>query len=76
MQTSLWSRFQQILPVSNIIIGSVTAHNADGTSSVTTAEGYSIRPIGTTVAVTLKCYVRDGRIIGQAPSLPVLNATV
>lgn len=76
MQTSLWGRFNQILPVRNIIIGSVTALNGDGTSTVITPEGFTYRVRGQSVAPGLKAYIRDGRIQGVAPSLPVTNVTV
>lgn len=61
--------FKKLLPESPLAIVTVTTVNADGTSTVLTMGGGSMRVIGTSVPATNKAYVQDGRIIGQAPSL-------
>jgi hypothetical protein len=61
--------FKKLLPQIPLVIVTVTAVNADGTSTVTTMGGGSMRVIGTSVAAPNKAYVQDGKIVGQAPSL-------
>lgn len=68
--------FRELLPESPLIIGTVAAHNPDGTSDVTTLAGGTIRVRGQTVAPGLKAFVRNGLIEGQAPDLPSFNLTV
>ncbi len=70
MATNLWARFRRLLPGNPMIIVTVASVNSDGTSTVITAGGGAMRVLGTGVSAGLKAYVKDGAIVGTAPSLP------
>jgi hypothetical protein len=61
--------FKTLLPQIPLVIVTVETVNADGTSTVTTMGGGSMRVIGTSVPATNKAYVQDGKIVGQASTL-------
>lgn len=69
---NLWRRFRDLLPADPLLIGTVAAHHADGTSSITLPDGSLIRARGTSVAVGSSAYVRGGAVEGEAPALPVV----
>ena len=56
----------------------MTAHNADGTSSLVTADGYSLRAWGQLDGLVppYNAFVRDGKLEAPAPNLPLLQLTV
>ncbi len=66
-----WSRFEALVPLAPTLVGTVSAHNADGTSAVTLPGGGQITAEGQTVAVGLQAYIKEGRVVGEAPSLPI-----
>lgn len=81
MSTNLYQRLRAILPPSPTLIAEVLAHNADGTSTLrlptglgqdTYAVGVAVGAVftarGTSVAVGLYAYVRDGVVQAQAPA--------
>jgi len=76
MLVDVWKRFEGLLPSQTVTIATVAAINTDGTSSLTTPEGGTLRAIGTSVGVGANVYVQFGRIIGPAPSLTPYNITV
>lgn len=76
MQTDLWRRFQGLGPSTTTLVATVTAHNPDGTSTLQTPEGFPLRAKGREVDVGHVAYVQDGRVVGEAASLPPLNLTV
>lgn len=76
MQVDLWQRFRGLGPSTTTLVANVTAHNPDGTSTLLTPEGYPLRAIGREVPVGAVAYVREGRVVGEAAALPVLNLTV
>lgn len=76
MQVELWQRFRGLGPSTTTLVATVTAHNADGTSTLQTPEGYGLRAIGREVPVGAVAYVREGRVLGEAAALPVLNLTI
>lgn len=53
----------------------VSAVNADGTVTASSASGHTIRAIGT-VTVGDHVYVQDGRVLGTAPDLPFVEIEV
>ncbi|MDP5206338.1 hypothetical protein [Alishewanella sp. SMS8] len=57
-------------------IGTVTSHNADGTSSVQLLSGAFVTVLGQSVAVSSRAYIEGGRVIGQAASLPFFNIDI
>ncbi len=78
MQIDLWNGFRGLLPGSPRILGTVTAHNADGTSSLTTADGSSMRAWGQLDGATppYNAFVRDGTVEAAAPNLTLLELDV
>jgi hypothetical protein len=53
----------------------VSAVNADGTVTASSASGHTIRAIGT-ATVGDHVYVQDGRVLGTAPDLPFVEIEV
>lgn len=53
----------------------VSAVNADGTVTASSASGHTIRAIGT-ATVGDHIYVQDGRVLGTAPDLPFVEIEV
>lgn len=76
MLIDVWKRFEGLLPSQAVTIATVSAVNTDGTSSLTTPEGGTLRALGTSVGVGANVYVQGGRILGPAPTLPTYNLTV
>ena len=77
MRTDLWSQFGGIVAGSPRIIATVHAHNADGTSSVQTFEGGSMRALGQlSQPPPYNAWIQDGRVIDGAPNLPLVALTV
>lgn len=76
MPRNPWSRFRQLTAGPPLLVGEVTAHNTDGTSTIQTPDGGTLRVQGQGVAVGNNAYYRDGRIEGDAPSLSVIEVTV
>jgi hypothetical protein len=74
--TNPWSKFQSLIEGSPVLIGDVTAHNGDGTSTLTMPGGGALRAMGQGVAVGSKAFVRDNQIAGGAPNLPTFNLEV
>lgn len=69
MATNLWEKFKGIIPDSPRLVVTVSLHNSDGTSTVTTASGGTMRVLGTTVLAGGKAYVQGGVLLGAAPSV-------
>lgn len=76
MLIDVWKRFEGLLPSQSVTIATVEAINTDGTSSLVTPEGGTLRAIGTSVGVGANVYVQGGRIIGPAPTLPTYDLSV
>ncbi|MFB2669998.1 hypothetical protein ACE02U_14610 [Shewanella xiamenensis] len=53
----------------------VSAVNADGTVTASSASGHTIRAIGT-ATVGDHIYVQDGRVLGSAPDLPFVEIDI
>ncbi|MEL4248570.1 hypothetical protein [Shewanella xiamenensis] len=53
----------------------VSAVNADGTVTASSASGHTIRAIGT-ATVGDHIYVQDGMVLGTAPDLPFVEIEV
>jgi hypothetical protein len=70
---NVWKQLLGTLPQSRLIKGNVTAANADGSYTIATSDGATIRARpqpGKTWAVLDGVFVRDGVIVDQAPALP------
>jgi len=76
MASNLYARFARLLPAEQLLIGTVTAHNADGTSTVTLPGGGELRARGQTVAVGSKAFLQGGEITGEAPDLTAYEVEV
>ena len=66
---NLWHAFRHLTGPEPLRVGTVTAHNSDGTSSLTDAHNRAFRAQGQDVAIGNKAFVKDGRIQGEAPNL-------
>lgn len=78
MRTDLWSQFGDLAAPPAKYLATVTAHNADGTASITTPEGYETRVLGRVDGLTLpyNAWVQAGRIIDPAPAFPLVNSEI
>lgn len=77
MATNLWDNFKDLLPTRRRIVGTVTAHNPDGTSSFELIGGASTRVRGQLSATPpYRAFVVDGALDGPAPNLPTFEVTV
>lgn len=77
MRTELWDQFDGLVSASPRLLATVTAHNADGTSSLTTYDGAQMRAIGVLGgAIPYNVWVRAGRVAELAPNLPLADMVV
>jgi len=78
MRTDLWTQFGDLVDPPRKYLATVTAHNADGTASIVTPEGYTTRALGRLEESSLpyNAWVLDGRIIEQAPAFPITQVEV
>jgi len=77
MRTELWDEFAGLVSASPRLLATVTAHNADGTSSLTTYDGAQLRAIGIGGGVVpYNVWVRGGRVLETAPSLPLMEVQI
>ena len=71
-----WVKFGALIAPGAKAVVTVSAVNTDGTSVVALRSGGSLRVQGDDVAQGKKALIQGGRIIGAAPSLPVLSTEV
>ncbi|WP_333624010.1 hypothetical protein [Stenotrophomonas indicatrix] len=77
MRTELWDQFGDLIGGSPRLIATVTAHNSDGTSSLTTYDGVQMRAFGQLpLALPYNVWVRGGRLVEAAPNLQLYELTV
>lgn len=77
MRTDLWSQFGSIVAGAPRVLATVHAHHADGTSSVQTFEGGSMRALGQlNQALPYNAWIQEGRIVEAGPNLPLVNLEV
>lgn len=77
MRTELWDEFNGLIAGSPALLATVTAHNVDGTSSLTTYDGAQMRAmevLGGTIPYNV--WVREGRVVEVAPNLPLIDVVV
>lgn len=67
--SNVFRAFTSIFSGGAMSAGTVTAHNADGTSTISDAVGNSLIAQGQTVAVASKAFILDDRVQGEAPTL-------
>jgi hypothetical protein len=78
MPTDLWRQFSGLLPARPRLLATVVAHNADGTSSLVTADGQSLRAWGQLDGATIpyNVFVAEGKLEAAAPNLTLLQLEV
>lgn len=77
MRTELWDQFDGLVSASPRLLATVTAHNADGTSSLTTYDGAQMRAIGVLGgSIPYNVWVKGGRVVEAAPSMPLAEVQV
>ncbi len=76
MAINIFKRFERLIAGEPLMVVTVSAHNTDGTSTVTTMGGGSMTLRGQGVAVGQNAFARDGEIKGAAPSLPYYELEV
>lgn len=77
LTSNVFTMFRKLLPSDALLVGEVTAHNADGTSTVDFPGATTgVRVRGTTVSVGGKAFCRGGEIVGEAPDLTAYEVTV
>lgn len=77
MRTDLWDQFGDLVGGSPRLLATVTAHNSDGTSSLTTYDGAQMRAFGQLqLTIPYNVWVRGGRLVEVAPNLPLYETTV
>lgn len=77
MRTELWDEFNGLIAGSSALLATVTAHNGDGTSSLTTYDGAQVRAMGVLGGtIPYNVWIRDGRVLEAAPNLPLVEVSV
>lgn len=77
MRTDLWNQFGDLAAPARRVLVTVQTHNADGTASVTTADGSAFRVRGPLdLTPTYNAWVVDDRILEAAPNFPIVEVTV
>ena len=77
MRTELWDEFSGLIAGSPALLATVTAHNADGTSSLTNYDGAEVRAMGILGGtIPYNVWVRGGRVVEVAPNLPLIELDV
>lgn len=71
-----FARLRELLPAPALLVGTVSAHHADDTCTVTLPDGGTLRVRGTSVAVGLPAFVRNGIVEGEAPALTPLTLEI
>lgn len=72
---NLWRQFEDLLPDSPLLLGTVATHHADGTVTVELLDGGLLRVTGNG-SVGDRVFVRDGRVTGDAPTLPAVEIEI
>lgn len=68
---NLWSLFTGLLPAQRRIVGAVTAHNADGTSTIQVSGGF-FRARGQGVPIGQQAETENGVVMRQTVLLPTV----
>ncbi|WP_286075459.1 hypothetical protein [Stenotrophomonas sp. 59] len=77
MRTDLWDQFGELVSSNPRLLAIVTAHNSDGTSTLTTYDDVQMRAFGQLQqAIPYNVWVRGGRLVEAAPNLPVIEIKI
>ena len=72
---NIFAKFQQLIPSSPTVVGTVSHLHTNGTCSVTMPGDGTMRVIGE-VAVGKKVFIKEGVVQGEAPDLPFYELEV
>jgi hypothetical protein len=73
----MWGQFDELVSSSPRLIATVTAHNGDGTSSLTTYGGVQMRAFGQLdLPIPYNVWVRNGRVLEGAPNLALIEVVI
>lgn len=72
---NLWRQFEDLLPDSPLLLGTVATRHTDGTVTVELPGGGLLRVTGGG-SVGDRVFVRDGKVIGDAPTLPSVEIEI
>jgi hypothetical protein len=75
---NLWRLFEDLLPDSPLLLGTVATRHDDGTVTVELLDGGLLRvAVGnSSSAVGERVFVRDGQVTGNAPTLPAVEIEI
>lgn len=76
MTINAFNKFQALLPQSPRSVITITAVNANGTSTGTTSAGVTVNVVGDSVSVGQKAFIQNGQIVRQAPNITVVTVNV
>lgn len=77
MRTDLWDQFGELVSSTPRLLATVTAHNGDGTSTLTTYDGVQMRAFGQLqLSIPYNVWVRGGRLVEAAPNMPLIEVTI
>ncbi|CAQ45187.1 hypothetical protein [Stenotrophomonas maltophilia] len=77
MRTDLRDQFGELVSSNPRLLATVTAHNSDGSSTLTTYDGVQMRAFGQLQqAIPYNVWVRGARLVEAAPNLPVMEVTI
>ncbi|WP_281647953.1 hypothetical protein [Parendozoicomonas sp. Alg238-R29] len=71
-----WKNFQALLPKASRIIGTVTSHNGNGSSTMALRDGSVMNIKGEGVIVGSNVLVEGGEVVREVPDLPVYDVQV
>ncbi|CAH0445219.1 hypothetical protein [Ralstonia pseudosolanacearum] len=72
---NLWRQFEELLPNSPVLVGTVVARHVDGTVTVQLLGGGLVRAIGAGEPGQ-RLFVRGTEVIGPAPALPSVDIEI
>ncbi|MHA6911469.1 hypothetical protein ACQUJS_24195 [Ralstonia pseudosolanacearum] len=72
---NLWRQFEELLPDSPLLVGTVVARHVDGTVTVQLLGGGLVRAIGAGEPGQ-RLFVRGTEVVGPAPTLPSVDIEI
>jgi hypothetical protein len=74
---NIFLKLKELIPKDRIYTCTVVSELSDGTSTVTTSDGFLIVVVGVNGRASgSKVQVQGGRIVGDSPALPTYQVTV
>jgi hypothetical protein len=72
---NLWREFRTLLPGSPLLLGTIDLQHSDNTVTVRLLGGAVLRVTGSG-SVGSRVFIHDKKIIGPAPSLPLIDIDI